>query len=74
MCYLEISPAISDDDKEVYPNFVVKEFLELLYYGEQCEDVLMNVLAQKENSTINEYIPALDYYSKYDTFMSLNNR
>lgn len=67
--YLETSPTISDDDKEVYPDFVVMESLELLYYGEPFEDVLMNVQAQKENPTINEYISALDYYSKYDTFM-----
>jgi len=40
----------------------------LLYYGEQFEDVLMNVLEKKNIATIDDYILALDYYSKHDAF------
>ena len=68
VCYLESYPTISDDDEEIYPDFIIKESLYLLYYGEQFEDVLMNVLEQKKDATIDDYILALDYYSKYDTF------
>ena len=50
VCYLETYPTISSDDKDVYPNFVVMESLELLYYGEQFEDVLMNVQSQIERA------------------------
>ena len=68
ICYLELYPTISDDDEEIYPNFIIEESLNLLYYGQQFEDVLMNVLEQKNDATIDDYILALDYYSKYDTF------
>jgi hypothetical protein len=68
ICYLESSPTISDDDEEIYPNFIIKESLNLLYYGQQFEDVLMNVFEQKNDAVIDDYILALDYYSKHDTF------
>jgi hypothetical protein len=71
ICYLELSPTISDDDEEIYPNFIIKKSLNLLYYGQQFEDVLMNVLEQKNEATIDDYILALDYYSKHDTFKDL---
>ena len=61
VCYLETYPTISSDDKDVYPNFVVMESLELLYYGEQFEDVLMNVQSQIEEPTTDEYISALSF-------------
>jgi hypothetical protein len=67
-CYLESSPTISDDDEEIYPDFIIKESLNLLYYGQQFEDVLMNVSEQNNDATIDDYILALDYYSKHDTF------
>lgn len=35
------------------------------------EDVLLNVLDQKDNPAIEDYISALDYYSKNDTFKEL---
>jgi hypothetical protein len=69
ICYLESSPIISDDDEEIYPDFIIKESLNLLYYGQQFEDVLMNVLEQKNNAITIDFIMALDYYSKNDTFM-----
>lgn len=68
ICYLESYPAVSDDDEEIYPIFIRKESLNLLYYGQQFEDVLMNVLGQKDNPSINDYILALDHYCIHDTF------
>jgi hypothetical protein len=68
ICFLESSPTISDDDEEIYPDFIIKKSLDLLYYGQQFEDVLMNVLVQKNNAAIDDYILALDYYSKHDSF------
>ncbi len=71
ICYLDVYPTISDNEEEVYPDFIIKESLNLLYYGEQFEDVIMNVLEQKNNPIIDDYILALNYYSKYDTFKDL---
>ena len=71
ICYLDVYPIVSDNEEEVYPDFIIKESLNLLYYGEQFEDVIMNVLEQKNNPIIDDYILALNYYSKYDTFKDL---
>jgi hypothetical protein len=68
ICYLDSSPTISDDGEEIYPNFIINESLNLLYYGQQFEDVLMNGFEQKNDAKIDDYILALDYYSKHDTF------
>ncbi len=68
MLFGVISDNIGWRDEEIYPNFIIEESLSLLYYGQQFEDVLINVLEQKNNPTIDDYILALDYYSRYDTF------
>jgi len=71
ICYLENYPTISDDDEEVYPDFVVEKSLELFYDGRQFEDVIMNVLHQKSTATIDEFILGLNYYTKNDTFLDI---
>ena len=69
VCYLELGPSITEDDEEIYPDFVLQESLELFYSGEQFEDVLMNVLHQKNTTvTMHDYILALNYYLRNDTF------
>lgn len=69
LCYLELYPTIDDNDEEVYPDFVRDKSLDLFYYGQQFEDVLMSVFDQKETASINDYIDALNYYMENDTFM-----
>lgn len=58
LCYLEL-----------YPDFVKEKSLKLFYYGQQFEDVLINVSNQKGSASINDYIEGLNYYMKHDTFM-----
>ena len=72
ICYLDSYPIISDDDEEIFPDFVKEKSLSLLYYGEQFEDVLMNVSSQKDSASINDYINGLNYYMKHDTFMDFD--
>lgn len=69
--YLENYPKIDDDDKEQYPNYVVSNGLELFFYGEQFEDVLTNVLHQKKNATVDDFISGLNYYLDNDAFITL---
>lgn len=69
ICYLERNPTISDDDEEIYPEFVINNSLELFFNGQQFEDVIMNVLHQKKDATIDDYIKSLEYYTKNDTFL-----
>ena len=69
VCYLELGPSITEDDEEIYPDVVLQESLELFYSGEQFEDVLMNVLHQKNTTaTMDDCIVALNYYLRNDTF------
>ncbi|MFC0178532.1 DUF7716 domain-containing protein [Thorsellia kenyensis] len=71
ICYLECYPTINDDDEEEYPKFVIKQNLELFYYGEQFEDVLTNVLHQKNTASIEDFITSLNYYLNNDAFLTL---
>lgn len=56
LCYLELYPTIDDNEEEVYPDFVRDKSLDLFYYGEQFEDVLMSVFEQKETASINDIL------------------
>lgn len=73
ICYAEEGPQITDDDQEIYPDFVNKNSLHFFYECGQFEGVIMNVLHQKKDATIDEYILALDYYSKHDTFKDISS-
>lgn len=68
ICYLDLNPTITDDE-EVYPDFVINESLEFFYDGQQFEDVLMNVLHQKKQASIDDFILGLNYFMEHDTFM-----
>lgn len=68
--YLERYPTVSDDDEEEYPDFVVQNKLELFYYGDQFEDVLMSALDQKRQASIEDFIAGLNYYMNNDTFIT----
>lgn len=69
LCYLELYPIVTDEDEELYPDFVKEKSLKLFYYGQQFEDVLINVSSQKGSASINDYIEGLNYYMNHDTFM-----
>jgi hypothetical protein len=70
VCYLERYPSVVNDE-DVYPQFVLDNALELFYYGEQFEDVIDNLLRQKGNPLIEDFIAALDYYLSNDNFITL---
>ncbi|MBX9335725.1 hypothetical protein K5M56_31340, partial [Serratia marcescens] len=57
-CYLERYPEVSDDDEEVYPDYVEQNELELFFYGDQFMDVLRSALNQKPSATVDEIISA----------------
>lgn len=69
LCYLELYPIVTDEDEELYPDFVKEKSLKLFYYGQEFEDVLINVSSQKDSASINDYIEGLNYYMNHDTFM-----
>jgi hypothetical protein len=69
VCYLDRYPKVVDDE-DVYPQFVLDNSLELLYYGDQFEDVMFNLLEQKEEPLIEDFISALNYYLDNDAFIT----
>ena len=56
VCYLEDYPEITDDDEEVFPEFVAEEGLVLLYSGENFEAVISGAFDQKLNPSMKEFI------------------
>ena len=71
VCYLEIYPVISDDEEEVYPDFVIVNSLELFFYGDQFIDVLHNVFNQREKTYVEDFIAGLNFYLENDNFIEL---
>jgi ribosomal protein L7/L12 len=69
VCYLERYPGGSDNE-DIYPQFVQDNSLELIYYGEHFEDVVSNLLEQKKEPSIEEFITALNYYLDNDNFIT----
>ncbi len=72
MCYRDSYPEITDDDREIYPQFVVKHGLSLLFREELVQDVIHNVLHQKPSATDQEILEAIIFYDTNDTFMDFN--
>jgi hypothetical protein len=71
VCYLDNYLVISDDDEEVYPDFVVENSLELFFYGEQFIDVLHNISVQREKPSVEDFISGLNFYLENDNFIEL---
>jgi len=71
ICYLDEYPTVSGD-VEVFSDFVVSNNLELVYYGQQFKDVVINVLSQKKSASLQEVLSALNYYLENDDFLEVN--
>lgn len=71
ICYLDDYPDIDDDDKEIYTDFVTERKLVLFYSGEQFEDVIGNMLSQKMDSAIEDFISGINYYREHDDFLDI---
>jgi len=71
VCYLDAYPEMAGD-VEIYSDFVAANELELIYYGQQFNDVLRNVLEQEASANIVKVVAALNYYLENDDFMEVN--
>lgn len=71
ICYLEEPPEITDEDEEVFPEFVVKEGLTLLYSGENFESVIEVAFDQKHQPSMREFVDSLNYYREYDSYLDI---
>ena len=69
ICYLEEPPEVTEEDEEIFPEFVVKEGLKFLYSGENFESVIEVAFDQKPRPSVKEFIDSLNYYRQYDAFL-----
>ncbi len=68
---MEEPPDITDEDEEIFPEFVMKKGLSFLYSGENFETVIDLAFYQKQKPSVGELINALNYYRIYDAFLDL---
>lgn len=59
------------NDRSVYPDFVRKNGLVLVYYGQQFADVIDNVIDQRPNADIKDFVKALNFFMERDDFLDL---
>lgn len=72
ICYIDDYPEITDDDEEIFSEFVKGNSLSLLFREELVQDVIYNMLHQNQSATDQEILNATSYYSNHDNFMILN--
>ena len=69
ICYLEEPPEVTEEDEEIFPEFVVEEGLVFLYSGENFESVIEVAFNQKRQPSMKEFIDSLNYYRDNDSFL-----
>lgn len=70
-CYIDEWPDVTDDDEEIYPEFIDNNNYKLAYTCEMIQDVIISALSRKENATNEELMTAIDYYDEHDIFMEI---
>lgn len=66
---MEEPPEVTEEDEEIFPEFVVEEGLVFLYSGENFESVIEVVFNQKHQPSMKEFIDSLNYYRDNDSFL-----
>ena len=61
------------EDRDVYPADARDQDLQLVYYGEQLIDVLAVALEEKPDASHQYLVEALNYYNRYDSFMTFKS-
>ena len=61
------------EDRDVYPADASEQDLQLVYYGEQLIDVLSVALEEKPEASLQDLVGALNYYNRYDIFMTFES-
>ena len=71
ICYVDDYPTVTENDEEIFSDFVIKEELEYFCSGEDLEGVVFNLLHQKNQPSMDEFIAGLNYYLEHDSFLIL---
>lgn len=73
ICYIDEYPEVTDDDEEIFSEFVEQNSLNLLFREELIQDVIQNVLHQKVLASDLEILKAVTYYNNNDNFMTIDS-
>ena len=68
ICYADDYPSITEEGEEVYPEFVIKEGLKVFFSGDRFEDVISNILHQKSQPSMDDFLAGLNCYMGTDSF------
>jgi len=69
--YVNDSVTGNENNEDVYPEFITKNGLEFCCSGEIFIDVLLSVLEQTKNPSINNLVSAINYYNEHDTYLEI---
>lgn len=56
-------------EQDLYPESVLSQGLDLVYYGEALQDVVLSVSEQKPEAELDDFLRALVYYYQHDDFL-----
>lgn len=71
VCYVEEPPEVTEEDNEIFPDFVINKGLSFLYSGDDFQTVIEVVFDQKRTPTLEDFINSLNHYRIYDAFLEL---
>lgn len=72
ICYLGENVEVIDNNKEIYPKFIQENNLWVLCQGWYFIEQLEYVAEQKENFSNQDFLDALNYYLKNDTYLEFD--
>jgi len=71
ICYVDDSVTGSENNEDIYPEFVAKNGLEFCLSGEIFIDVFLSVMEQTKKPSIDNFVDAINYYNKHDDFLDI---
>ena len=71
ICCIADIAEVSDDYKEIYPDFAVKNEMDTYINGELINDVLSSYLSVDRNASVSDLIYAINYYLENDCFVEI---
>ena len=70
-CFVGPGPEVTDEDEEIFPEFVIDNSLGVVCSDELLQDVVENALGQRPGVANRELLKALKYYLDRDDFLDL---
>ena len=69
ICFIEEPTYVTDEDEEIFSDFVIENNLEFLYSGENFVSVIQVAFSQKRYPSMEEFLDSLNFYREHDAFL-----